>query len=106
MADGKPSGPLTGLLYEFDQQLQAAGTHAAAEGHSVGARTILESYDRTLHPWMHGRRAYDLVERYDIPTTLLGFLGSCTGLALGVVVYGPGIAYRALRRRVGGDGDA
>lgn len=59
----RPDGPLSSVMYEYSQQLGAAGGHAAAEGHAVGARTVLESYDRTLHPWMHGRRPTDLAEQ-------------------------------------------
>lgn len=59
----RPTGPISGLFYEYTQQIQAAATHASAEGHSIGARTVLESYDRTLHPWMHGRRPDDLAEK-------------------------------------------
>lgn len=59
----RPDGPLTSLLFEFSQQLAAAERHAAAEGHSADARTVLESYDRTLHPWMHGRRPEDIAEK-------------------------------------------
>lgn len=60
---GRPDGPLSGLMYDYSQQLRAAGRHAAAEGHPATARTVLESYDRTLHPWMHGRRPEELAEK-------------------------------------------
>ena len=56
----KPDGALTGLLYELDQQQQAADNHMAAEGHNAQTVTVLDSYDRTLHPWMHGRRPPDI----------------------------------------------
>lgn len=58
----RPTGALSGLMYYYSMQLSAASSHAAAEGSDVGARTVLESYDRTLHPWMHGRRPQDLAD--------------------------------------------
>jgi len=41
----------------------AASTHAAVEGAEVGVRVILDSYDRAVHPWMHGRRLHDFAEK-------------------------------------------
>lgn len=58
----RPTGALSGLLYDYSMQIQAASSHAAAEGSDVGARTVLESYDRTLHPWTHGRRPQDIAD--------------------------------------------
>ena len=63
MTGERPNGPISGLLWEYGKQLNAARTHAAAEGHSTDGRMILDSYDRTLHPWIHGRRPADLAER-------------------------------------------
>ena len=62
MTGERPDGAISGLLWEYDQQLNAARTHAAAEGHSPDTLSILDSYDRTLHPWMHGRRPADLAD--------------------------------------------
>lgn len=61
--DEQPDGPLSGTLYRYHLEVHAAGTHALAEGHEVGVRTILKSYDRAEHPWLHGRRPHDLAER-------------------------------------------
>ena len=63
MSADRPDGPLSGVLYDYGQRLTAARTHAVAEGHPTDARTILDSYDRTLHPWLHGRRPVDLAAR-------------------------------------------
>lgn len=59
----RPDGPISGLLYEYSRRLSAASNHAVAEGHDVTGMTVLDGYDRTLHPWMHGRRPADLAER-------------------------------------------
>lgn len=53
---------LSDLLAEYGRQLETVDRHAAAEGHSVDGLRVLESYDRALHPWMHGRRPADLAE--------------------------------------------
>lgn len=82
------------MLWEFDRQVQAAGRHAAAEGHDVSVRTVLEGYDRTLHPWMHGRRPSDLAEKYGALVETIGF---AVGVALGVVIYGPRRLVAAVR---------
>jgi hypothetical protein len=63
MTSERPDGPFSRIFWKYDRQLRAAGRHAAAEGTSVGAREVLESYDRALHPWMHGRRPHDIYER-------------------------------------------
>jgi len=64
IADGeRPDGPLSGMLYDASQQCRAAGRHCAAEGHPADIRTVIESYDRALHPWLHGRRFHDIKER-------------------------------------------
>lgn len=62
MPSERPDGALAGILYDFNRQLSAAGGHAAVEGHPVSSRQILDSYDRVLHPWMHGRRPSDLAD--------------------------------------------
>lgn|GEM_PF-4265059 len=61
--DGNFDGPLSGLFFEFDCRLAAVDAHGAAEGIDVQGRVALDSYDRVLHPWMHGRRPADLLER-------------------------------------------
>lgn len=72
MTEERPDGPLTGLLHDFDQRLAAVRRHADAEGHAVDARAVLDSYDRVLHPVMHGRRPHDLVERHGKPAVIVG----------------------------------
>lgn len=59
----KPDGAISGILYEYDRQIRAVERHAAAEGYTTDNTVTLDSYDRTLHPWLHGRRLPDLVER-------------------------------------------
>lgn len=95
MTDDRPRGPLSSVVWEFNRQLAAAQKHAAAEGKTVSARTVLESYDRTLHPWMHGRRPSDLAEKYGDQIEFVGFV---IGAALSVLIYGPGRLVSALRR--------
>ncbi|GGL55041.1 hypothetical protein [Halocalculus aciditolerans] len=58
-----PSRAISGLLWEYGQQMNAASTHMAAEGVEIKGLTVLESYDRVLHPWMHGRRPHEIYER-------------------------------------------
>jgi len=53
-------GPMVSIMLKHDRQLRAARSHATAEGHSVDTLCVLESYDRQLHPWIHGRRPTDL----------------------------------------------
>lgn len=61
--EGEFTGAFSSLLFEADCQLAAVEQHSAAEGHRVPVGTILESYDRALHPWMHSRRPADLKAR-------------------------------------------
>lgn len=70
MSEEAPDGPVSGLLYEYDQRLAAARRHTQAEGYAVDASTVLDSYDRVLHPVMHGRRPHDLVERHGKPAAI------------------------------------
>lgn len=58
-----PDGPLTSTFHKYDTWVVAASTHAAVEGSEVDVQVILDSYDRAVHPWMHGRRFHDLVEK-------------------------------------------
>lgn len=59
----RPDGPLSGLFYDFTVRVNVGRNHAIAEGHEFVDRAVLEGYDRTLHPWMHGRRPQDLADR-------------------------------------------
>lgn len=58
-------GPLSGILHGYHLRVRAVRRHVQAEGYEdhVPTMTILTSYDRTEHPWLHGRRPHDLVER-------------------------------------------
>lgn len=94
--DEQPDGPLSGMFYRYTLELNAALIHAAHEGHSVDPEAVLDSYDRNLHPWMHGRRPHDLAERYGDQLEALGF---AIGVCLGALIYGPGRVYGYLRRR-------
>jgi len=71
MTDERPDGALSGLLWDYSQRVAAVNRHAAAEGVDVGPRTVLESYDRTLHPIMHGRRFEDLARWFRARVTAL-----------------------------------
>lgn len=57
-----PDGSLSSVMWQHDLQLGACRRHAHAEGMDVQTMTVLDSYDRTLHPWMHGRRPHDIAE--------------------------------------------
>lgn len=60
----RPDGPISGLLYDLSRRHRAARRHALAEGyHDVPLKSVFVGYDRTLHPWMHGRRPHDIAER-------------------------------------------
>jgi len=96
-SEDRPDGPLTGLLHEYGRRLNAAERHTAAEGHVTDSRVVLDSYDRVLHPWLHGRRLPDLLDRYGHPIEHVGFV---VGLALGVLRYGPPRLADRLRGRV------
>ena len=50
-------------MWQYDLQLGAARTHGYAEGVDLSSMTVLQSYDRTLHPWMHGRRPNDIAAK-------------------------------------------
>ena len=55
---------LSGVLWEHHRRAYAAINHSAIEGRpEVDVRTVLDSYDRVEHPWMHGRRWHDLAQR-------------------------------------------
>lgn len=56
----RPTGGLVEIMRSYDRQITAAQRHATAEGHPVEPLTVLESYDRVLHPWIHGRRPHDI----------------------------------------------
>ena len=84
----RPDGSISGILFDQSCRLAASDNHALVEGHVVNARTVLDSYDRVLHPWMHGRRPHDLAERYGDPilttSTTLAWLGVCVSVGVGV----------------------
>jgi len=61
--NGNFDGGLSGLFFGCDCQLAAADVHGAAEGIDIQASVVLDSYDRVLHPWMHGCRPENLLER-------------------------------------------
>ena len=54
--EDRPTGPVSSLMYEYSRQIHSIKRHADAEGLTVRPRTTLASYDRALHPWLHGRR--------------------------------------------------
>jgi len=59
----RPDSIIGGVIWDKQRQCIAVGSHAAAEGKEISIRTTLESYDRTLHPWIHGRRPADIAEK-------------------------------------------
>lgn len=60
----RPDGAISGLLYDYELRVSAVGRHAAAEGATTTTtHRVLDSYDRTLHPWMHNRRPADIARR-------------------------------------------
>lgn len=60
----RPEGPgFSPILYDMQQQITAARHHGLAEGADVDSLEVLESYDRQLHPWLHGRRPADIARR-------------------------------------------
>ena len=90
----RPDGPISGILYDHSCRLAASDNHALVEGHAVHARTVLDSYDRALHPWMHGRRPHDLAERYGDELEAVGF---AIGTVFGVVIDEPPLLARKIR---------
>lgn len=63
-AEDRPDGPgFSPILWNYDRRVGAARNHERFEGADVGCMTILDSYDRQLHPWLHGRRAEDIVSK-------------------------------------------
>ena len=82
----RTDGSISGLMYDYSRRLSAGENHATVEGHEIDTQTVLESYDRALHPWMHGRRPHDLAERYGesilTTPTKLAWIG--VGLSVGV----------------------
>lgn len=64
MTDEKPTGTLSAVIFELRLRAQAAQRHVLAEGHDeVAVSTVLNSYDRVEHPYLHGRRPYDIVAK-------------------------------------------
>jgi len=61
-AEDRPDG-VRGLLFDLHRQSTAVAHHQFAEGADVQARTVFESYDRQLHPWLHGRRPADIAAK-------------------------------------------
>lgn len=59
----RPSGGISGVLYDYSRQLHAVQRHASAEGNDVTTNVILDSYYRQLHPWAYGRRPFELAQR-------------------------------------------
>lgn len=62
-ADERPDSTIGGLLWDHGRRVAATGNHELAEGCNVGVMTILDSYDRQLHPWLHGRRPEDIIAK-------------------------------------------
>lgn len=50
------------LLIDYVEQYASARRHARAEGIDLESIDVLESYDRNVHPWMHGRRPADIAD--------------------------------------------
>lgn len=59
----RPEGPMSGMLHDSMLRLNVGKNHCFAEGYDAPSRAILTGYDRTEHPWMHGRRAHDLAAK-------------------------------------------
>ena len=62
-ASEQPDGSLSSIVYEYHICVAAASTHCRHEGIQPDVEAVLDSYDRALHPWMHGRRPHDLARR-------------------------------------------
>lgn len=56
-------GGFVAIMRQHQRQIDAVENHTTAEGYAVETAVVLDSYDRALHPWIHGRRPYDLVAR-------------------------------------------
>ena len=61
-ADDRPDG-IRALLFDLHRHHAAVANHQAFEGAEVQVSTALESYDRQLHPWLHGRRPADIAAK-------------------------------------------
>jgi len=53
------------LMQQYSNQLATVENHTAAEGYATPNIVVLDSYDRTLHPWLHGRRPADIIEKLE-----------------------------------------
>ncbi|WP_367175073.1 hypothetical protein [Haloarcula rubripromontorii] len=62
-AGERPDGPgFSPILHDHLQRQNVAMNHAFAEGFTPNPSAVAEGYDRNENPWMHGRRAHDIVE--------------------------------------------
>ena len=62
-ADGLGDGPVSNLMERHLTRQNVAMNHGLAEGFVPDHDAVWRSYDRVEHPWMHGRRAADLIEK-------------------------------------------
>ena len=59
----RPDGPLSTLLYNAYVRHNVGLNHCFAEGCDLPRAAVLEGYDRTEYPWIHGRRPHDLARK-------------------------------------------
>ncbi|MUV51336.1 hypothetical protein [Haloarcula sp. CBA1122] len=60
--ENRPDGPgLSPNLWDMHRRHVAAANHMQAEGCYVSYCSVHSGYDRTLHPYIHGRRPADIV---------------------------------------------
>jgi len=62
-AKGLGDGPASNLIERNLTRQNVAMNHGMAEGFVPNHDAVWRSYDRVEHPWMHGRRAHDIIER-------------------------------------------
>jgi hypothetical protein len=59
----RPDNDLVAVMYDLGLRGNVGRNHARFEGYAPPYGAILRGYDRAEHPWVHGRRPADLVER-------------------------------------------
>ncbi|GGK74272.1 hypothetical protein [Haloarcula sebkhae] len=60
--EDRPDGPgFSPTVWDYERRIRVVRNHGRFEGADVDGLVTLNSYDRTLHPDLHGRRAHDIV---------------------------------------------
>lgn len=61
LGDRPDGGPFSQYIHDELLRHNVAKNHGFAEGFVPDAGAVSRGYDRNENPWMHGRRAHDII---------------------------------------------